>query len=119
MILFGCMGATTGLGMVGVSNVLLSVVFPETKEGLNEEEDSWDLSISDALACRLASGVVSFSGLGTDIRASLITGLSGVMVEGEVVERDADGSFGWAVCGDLGRTEVGGYEGGPRGAILV
>lgn len=99
--------------------MLLSVVLPEAKEGLNEEEESWDLSISDALACRLACGVISFSGLGTDIRVSFITGLSGVMVEGEVAERATGGSIGWEACGDLGRTEVGGYEGGPRGAILV
>lgn len=80
--------------MVGESNLLLSIVLPEAKEGLNEEEDSWDLSISDALVCRLACGVLSFSGFGTDIRVSLIIGLSGVIVEGEVAERDAGGSFG-------------------------
>ena len=92
------------------------------EEGVNGAERFGEFNTSEALTCRLACGVISsLSGAkvwaGADIRVSLTTGLSGTVEAGAAIGTCFGGSL--TAAGSFAMVEIGGYEGGPRGAILV
>jgi hypothetical protein len=114
-------GMDGSVAETGETNVELSLSL-EVVLVFNGEAKLED-NASEALACRLTGGVRAVPDVGTDIRDSVIGLGSLIIVAGGCEGSSFEGIKG-AVCGifgryDLGAEEIGGYEGGPRGAIRV
>lgn len=89
----------------------------ESSDVLNGEGRA-DTSIgSVALACRLPCGVSSASTIGLGNAGSIATGIDAADVVGEIDDCVLMGESSDGL--DRGMVVEGGYEGGPRGAILV
>jgi hypothetical protein len=83
-----------------------------------EDEGMFDVSrVSEVLTCRLATGVRSVSGFG-EVGSSFLGGSSTMDAAGGCTGCSFSGSIGIS-CGRVIVEAIGGYEGGPRGAMRV